>query len=233
MRAGAARGASARRSPRWTTRTCGSARRWRPGWWRARPASSSTPRTGSSATCSAGSRRACGSSGGCVSFDGPGRLTTLLDAPHRRGARARDTARVRRNIACIVKSGSRTEVGPDRLPMPKDRMRRVNEAVREVLSMAITNDLKDPRVGFVTVTAVDTSPDLRHAHVYVSVLGDEQQREDSLAGLPSSHGYLQARVGSRAADEAHAAARVPLRRQRRARACASPSCCARSRHGAG
>ena len=75
-------------------------------------------------------------------------------------------------------------------------MRRVNEAVREVLSVAITSDLKDPRVGFVTVTAVDTSPDLRHAHVYVSVLGDEQQREDSLAGLASSHGYLQARVAS-------------------------------------
>jgi len=80
--------------------------------------------------------------------------------------------------------------------MPKDRMRRVNEAVREVLSMAITNELKDPRVGFVTVTAVDTSPDLRHAHVYVSVLGSGRQRADSLAGLESSHGFLQARVAS-------------------------------------
>jgi ribosome-binding factor A len=80
--------------------------------------------------------------------------------------------------------------------MPKDRMRRVNEAVREVLSMAITNDLKDPRIGFVTVTAVDTSPDLRRAHVYVSVLGDDRKREDSLAGLNSSHGYLQSRVAS-------------------------------------
>jgi len=75
-------------------------------------------------------------------------------------------------------------------------MRRVNEAVREVLSAAITNDLKDPRIGFVTVTAVDTSPDLRHAHVYVSVLGDEQARAASLKGLASSHGYLQGRVGS-------------------------------------
>jgi ribosome-binding factor A len=77
-----------------------------------------------------------------------------------------------------------------------NRMRRVNEAVREVLSVAITSDLKDPRVGFVTVTAVDTSPDLRHAHVYVSVLGDEEQREASLAGLTSSHGYLQSRVAA-------------------------------------
>ena len=78
--------------------------------------------------------------------------------------------------------------------MPKDRMRRVNEAVREVLSVAITSDLKDPRIGFVTVTSVDTSPDLRHAHVYVSVLGDDAQRADSLAGLESAHGYLQGRV---------------------------------------
>jgi ribosome-binding factor A len=75
-------------------------------------------------------------------------------------------------------------------------MRRVNEAVREVLSMAITSELKDPRVGFVTVTAVDTSPDLRRAHVYVSVLGDEHQRAESLAGLDSSHGFLQRRVAS-------------------------------------
>ena len=62
--------------------------------------------------------------------------------------------------------------------------------------MAITNDLKDPRIGFVTVTAVDTSPDLRHAHVYVSVLGDAVQRDASLAGLTSSHGYLQSRVAT-------------------------------------
>ena len=80
--------------------------------------------------------------------------------------------------------------------MPSDRIRRVNEAVREVLSEAITTELKDPRVGFVTVTAVDTSPDLRHARVFVSVLGDEKQRDDSLAGLSSSHGYLQSRVAS-------------------------------------
>ena len=73
-------------------------------------------------------------------------------------------------------------------------MRRVNEALREVLSARIARGLKDPRIGFVTVTAVDTSPDLRHARVYVSVLGDETEREDSLAGLASSHGFLQAEI---------------------------------------
>jgi ribosome-binding factor A len=82
------------------------------------------------------------------------------------------------------------------VPMAKDRMRRVNEAVREVLSVAIGKDLKDPRVGFVTVTAVSTSADLRHAHVYVSVLGDERRRTETLAGLESSRGYLQGLLAS-------------------------------------
>lgn len=70
-------------------------------------------------------------------------------------------------------------------------MRRVDEAVRAVLSDAITQDLKDPRVGFVTVTAVRTSSDLRHARVYVSVLGDDATRAECLAGLRSATGYLQ------------------------------------------
>ena len=78
--------------------------------------------------------------------------------------------------------------------MTGGRMRRVDEAVREVLSGAITQELKDPRVGFVTVTAVETSPDLRHARVFVSVLGDEGQRERSMDGLRAAHGYLQRRL---------------------------------------
>ena len=70
-------------------------------------------------------------------------------------------------------------------------MRRVDETVRAVLSDAIATQLKDPRIGFVTVTAVKTSPDLRHASVYVSVLGDEATRAQSLLGLRSAHGFLQ------------------------------------------
>ena len=80
--------------------------------------------------------------------------------------------------------------------MTGDRMRRVDEALREVLSDAITSQLKDPRVGFVTVTAVETSADLRHARVYVSVLGSDPVRRRSLDGLESAHGYLQRRVAS-------------------------------------
>ena len=77
-----------------------------------------------------------------------------------------------------------------------DRMRRVNEAMREVLSDALTQDLKDPRVGFVTVTAVETTPDLRHARVFVSVLGDATIRHDTIDGLQSAHGYLQRQVAA-------------------------------------
>jgi len=70
-------------------------------------------------------------------------------------------------------------------------MRRVDEAIRQVLGDAVSGDLKDPRVGFITVTDVRTSADLRHARVYVSVLGDTEQREASLDGLRSAHGFLQ------------------------------------------
>ncbi len=80
--------------------------------------------------------------------------------------------------------------------MPADRMRRVNEAVREVLSSRIAEGLKDPRIGFVTVTGVETTPDLRRARVYVSVLGDDRERDRTLAGLESSHGLLQAAIAS-------------------------------------
>ena len=74
-----------------------------------------------------------------------------------------------------------------------ERMRRVNEAVREVLSEGV-GQLKDPRIGFVTVTSVRTNPDLRQATVFVSVLGNERKREETLAGLASARGYLQGRV---------------------------------------
>jgi ribosome-binding factor A len=90
--------------------------------------------------------------------------------------------------------------------MSQGRMRRVDEAIRQVIGDALASDLKDPRVGFVTVTDVKTSSDLSHARVYVSVLaglrsgrsevGAEQAREDTLAGLRHAHGFLQRRIGS-------------------------------------
>ena len=76
-----------------------------------------------------------------------------------------------------------------------ERMRRVNEALKEVLSEGIL-ELKDPRIGFVTITGVQTSTDLRQARVYVSVLGSERKQKATLAGLAAAHGVLQSRVGS-------------------------------------
>ena len=74
-----------------------------------------------------------------------------------------------------------------------ERMRRVNESVRQVLAEALP-ELKDPRIGLVTVTGVDTAPDLRHAVVYVSVLGSARRRKASLQGLAAAHGLLQGRL---------------------------------------
>ena len=74
------------------------------------------------------------------------------------------------------------------------RMRRVDEAVREVLADAVVQDLKDPRIGFVTLTDVKTSADLRHARVFVSVLGTDEERAATLEGLQSAHSILQARI---------------------------------------
>ncbi|MHB8492157.1 MAG: 30S ribosome-binding factor RbfA [Solirubrobacteraceae bacterium] len=79
-------------------------------------------------------------------------------------------------------------------------MRRVDEAVREVLGDVLCRELKDPRVGFVTVTDVHTSPDLNHARVFVSALDSsghdapESDRQETLEGLRSAHGYLQQRL---------------------------------------
>jgi len=72
-------------------------------------------------------------------------------------------------------------------------MRRVNESVRQVLAEALP-ELKDPRIGLVTVTGVHTSPDLRLATVYVSVLGSGRKRTATLAGLGAAHGVLQSRL---------------------------------------
>ena len=72
-------------------------------------------------------------------------------------------------------------------------MRRVDEALREVLSEAIQT-LKDPRIGFVTVTGVKTTADLKESTVYVSVLGGEEKLRKTLEGLEAARGVLQARI---------------------------------------
>jgi ribosome-binding factor A len=72
-------------------------------------------------------------------------------------------------------------------------MRRVNESLKQVLSEAIA-ELKDPRIGFVTVTGVEATDDIREAKVFVSVLGNDRKREQTLDALDRAHGVLQARL---------------------------------------
>jgi ribosome-binding factor A len=74
-----------------------------------------------------------------------------------------------------------------------ERMRKVNESVRHVVAGALP-ELKDPRIGLVTVTGVDTAPDLSHATVFISVLGSGRKQRASLAGLEAAHGVLQSRL---------------------------------------
>ena len=77
--------------------------------------------------------------------------------------------------------------------MSNGRKRRVNEAIRKVLSDTIPT-LKDPRIGFVTITGVEAATGYAHAKVFVSVFGSEEQRERTLDGLRAAHGVLQSQV---------------------------------------
>ncbi len=79
--------------------------------------------------------------------------------------------------------------------MSTARMRRVNEVIREVVGAAIAGELQDPRIGFVTVTAVDTTPDLRTALVHVSVLGSDEEKDETMAGLQAARGLIQRSLG--------------------------------------
>jgi ribosome-binding factor A len=74
-------------------------------------------------------------------------------------------------------------------------MRKVNELVREVVAEAVV-DLKDPRIGFLTITGAETSPDLRHAVIYYSVLGTDQEKADTADGLAHASSRIQRAIGS-------------------------------------
>jgi len=81
--------------------------------------------------------------------------------------------------------------------MTSRRTQKAAEAIREVVSMAILTDLKDPRVRDVTVTAVEVSPDMRSAKIHVSVMGDDTRQQLSLRGLQNAAGFLQSKVAKR------------------------------------
>jgi len=77
------------------------------------------------------------------------------------------------------------------------RTDRVGDALQELVADLLLREIKDPRVGLVTVTGVKISPDLRHARVFFSCLGDEQQRAQMLQGLSSAAGFVRSQVARR------------------------------------
>ena len=77
------------------------------------------------------------------------------------------------------------------------RSSRVGEQMKKELSDIIGRKIKDPRIGFVTVTDVQVTGDLQQAKVYISVLGDEKQKEETLKGLTKAKGFIRSEIGSR------------------------------------
>ena len=75
------------------------------------------------------------------------------------------------------------------------RMRKVNELIRVVVADAVV-DLKDPRIGFLTITGAETSPDLRHAVIFYSVLGTDQEKSDTADALQHASSRIQRAIGS-------------------------------------
>jgi len=81
--------------------------------------------------------------------------------------------------------------------MAKIRVGRVGEQIKKELSLILQSEFKDPRLGFITVTGVDVTNDLSQAKVYISVLGSEEQKEDTLKALAKGTGFLRGELGRR------------------------------------
>ena len=81
--------------------------------------------------------------------------------------------------------------------MSARRLLKAGEAIREVVSMAILTELRDPRVKNVTVIGVEVAPDMREAKVLISIMGSESQQATSLRGLRNSAGFLQSKIAER------------------------------------
>lgn len=77
------------------------------------------------------------------------------------------------------------------------RPNRVGEQMKKELGEIISRKIKDPRIGFVTVTDVQVTGDLQQATVYISVLGDQEQRENTLNGLAKAKGFIRSEIGQR------------------------------------
>lgn len=81
--------------------------------------------------------------------------------------------------------------------MAKIRVGRVSEQIKKELSQIIQMELKDPRIGFITVTGVETTSDLSQARIYLSVLGSDEQKEETLKALARATGFLRSELGKR------------------------------------
>lgn len=77
------------------------------------------------------------------------------------------------------------------------RLERLSELLKEELGALLLSEVKDPRIGMATITAVEVSADLRHANIYLSIMGDRQQREQGIAGIESAKGFLRGELGKR------------------------------------
>lgn len=81
--------------------------------------------------------------------------------------------------------------------MAKVRVSRVGEQIKKELSVILQTEFKDPRLGFITVTGVDVTNDFSQARVYLSVLGNDEQKEDTLKALAKGTGFLRSELGRR------------------------------------
>lgn|SRR5699024_3305423 len=81
--------------------------------------------------------------------------------------------------------------------MSNVRANRVAEEIKKEIGELLTNELKDPRIGFVTITDVEVTGDLQHAKVFISVLGNDKEKEDTLIGLSKANGFIRSKVGDR------------------------------------
>lgn len=81
--------------------------------------------------------------------------------------------------------------------MPFKRADRVSEAIKREVGVMLTQEIKDPGIHFVTVTTVETADDLRHSRIFVSILGDDETRKESMAGLERAKGFIRRELGKR------------------------------------
>lgn len=81
--------------------------------------------------------------------------------------------------------------------MSRNRQRRLSELLKEEISDIILKEVKDPRIGFVSINDVELSGDLRHAKIFVSIIGDQSERDDTMDGLKKATGFIRKLVGER------------------------------------